>query len=107
MSAISHKINQQQQTQRKEVAAHVESGGRYDLHLRSELTSACFTKGSSYGALYYNFTNYTYIYVYIYVYIYCRRKVFCIDFSVRCCTLRPKPKTKGQCTEHIKEHPQP
>ena len=29
-------------------------------------------------------------YVYIYIYTYRRRKLFCIEFSVRCCTLHPK-----------------
>ena len=40
---------------------------------------------------------YTYIYVNIYtcVYIYSRRKVFCIEFSVQCCTLRPKAQDEG------------
>ena len=38
---------------------------------------------------------YIYIHTYTYMYMYRRRKVFCIEFSVRCCTLRPKTQDEG------------
>ena len=39
--------------------------------------------------------TYTCIHIYIYIYIYRRRKIFCIEFSVQCCTLRPTTQDKG------------
>ena len=35
------------------------------------------------------------VYIYIYIYTYRRRKVFCIEFSAQCCTLRPKAQDEG------------